>query len=288
MKKLLFAVLSLSLLASCNPKKSNKEEAEEKEQQVIHDIDKLLEDLPDPSAVPSTLKAIGAEFGDSLVNSLDNLERYMGNPDKLAMNMGVYAADVSYLASYGKPEMTLDYVKACHRIGETLGDSAIFKEDLMKKIEANINSERQLADLLRGMIVETSIQLEKDHHLSMAALALTGSFIEELYQAVNVIENYHDAGASGAEDKAQVEPLVKLVLDQEQPLLDLIKLLEDIPHDDTILEMMTELNILDRLYKGELAKVEEEMAADPNYVVDRDVMFAATLEIERIRARIIE
>lgn len=288
MKKLLFAVLSLSILAGCNPKKSSKEKEDEKEQQVIHDIDKLLKDLPDPSAVPSTLKAIGAEFGDSLVNSLDNLERYMGNPDKLAMNMGVYAADVSYLASYGKTEMTLDYVKACHRIGETLGDSAIFKEDLMKKIEANINSERQLADLLRGMIVETSIQLEKDHHLSMAALALTGSFIEELYQAVNVIENYHDAGASGAEDKAQVEPLVKLVLDQEQPLLDLIKLLEDIPHDDTILEMMTELNILDRLYKGELAKVEEEMAADPNYVVDRDVMFAATLEIERIRARIIE
>jgi len=142
--------------------------------------------------------------------------------------------------------------------------------------------------MLKRMIIETSVQLEEDHHLSMAALALTGIFVEEMYHAVKVIENFHEQGASADEDKAAVEPLVKLVMAQEQPLLDLIQLLNDIPHDDTILELLTELNILDKLYKGELAKIEESMAADPNYVVDRDVMFATTLEFERIRASIVD
>lgn len=285
MKRIFILLLALGFLGACNQNKKNAEQ--EQEEKVIHDIDKLLEDLPDPSAVPFTLKSIDAAFADSLVNSLDNLSRYEGDVDKLSLNMGVYAADVSYLASYEKPELTMKYVEACHKIGETLGDSAIFEQDLLDKIEANLGDEKQLSGLLRGMIVETSVQLEKDHHLSMAALALTGSFIEELYQAVNVIENFHDAGMTKAEEKSKVEPLVKLVLDQEQPLLDLIKLLEDIPHDQTIREIKTELGILDRLYKKDIANIKVKMDADPNYVVDRDEMFAITLEIERIRKSIV-
>lgn len=286
MKKLCYIILGCTLMASCNMKKSNGQE--EQEQKVIHDIDKLLEDLPDPAAIPYTLKSIDAEFGDSLVNSLDNLSRYQGNEDKLALNMGVYSADVSYLASYNKPELTMQYVRTCHTIGETLGDSAIFDQDLLDKIQGSLNDDAALSGYLRSMIVETSVQLEKDHHLSMAALALTGSFIEELYQAVNVIENYHDANLSKEDEKIKIAPLVKLVMDQEKPLLDLIELLKDIPHDDIILEMMTHLNILDRLYKGELATIEAKMQEDPNFVIDRDIMFAVTLEIERIRADIIK
>ena len=248
MNKLLVCLLSLSILAACNKSKKNNEE--EQEQQVIHDIDQLLSDLPDPSAIPYQLKAIDAEFADSLINSLDNMAKYKGDPDKMAMNMGVYSADVSYLASYGKSDMTMSYVKACHEIGEALGDSEIFKDDLLAKIESSLGNEEELSKHLRSMIVETSIQLEKDHHLSMAALALTGAFIEEMYQAVNVIDNYHGAGLSSEEDKAKVEPLVKLVLAQEQALLDLIKLIEDIPHDGAIREILSQLRILDNLYKG--------------------------------------
>ena len=249
MKNILFTLLSITILASCTPKKNAEEE---KEQKVIHDIDKILADLPNPSAIPFTLKSINAAFADSLVNDIENLSKYAGDDDKLSLNMGVYSTDVSYLASYEKPDLTMKYVKACHQIGETLGDTAIFEQGLLDKIEANLGDEKKLSVLLRGMIVETSLQLEKDHHLSMAALALTGAFIEELYQAVNVIENYHTSDQTRDQDKKTVEPLVKLVMAQQEPLLDLITLLKDIPHNDTILNMITQLGILDRLYKNDL------------------------------------
>jgi len=285
MNKLVICILSLAVLASCKPKATNEQNEEEK---IVHDIDQLLKDLPNPSSIPFTLKAIDANFADSLVNSLDNLERYKGDEDKMAMNMGIYAADVSYVASFEKPELTMAYVKACHSIGEELGDSAIFQNDLLDNIEANLGNHDALSELLRGMIVETSIQLEKGHHLSMAALALTGSFIEELYQAVNVIDNYHAAGLSKDESKEKVAPLVDLVLGQEQPLLDLIKLIEDIPHDDTITGILLQLKILEDLYKGELATIKANVAADPDYIADRRVMKAITLEIESIREGIVE
>ncbi len=289
MKNILLLASALLITFACSPKKAATDTTEDSaEAKIIHDIDKLLADLPNPADIPSTLKAIEADFGDSLVNSLDNLSKYMGDEDKLALNMGVYAADVSYLAVYHKGDKTMDYVRMCHQIGEILGDSAIFKQDLLDHIEASLDDETQLSNYLRGMIVETSIQLEKDHHLSMAALALTGSFIEELYQAVNVIENYHRADMTKEQEKAKVEPLVKLVLAQEQPLLDLIQLLNDIPQDDTIRRLLIHLDILDRMYKGELAIIEEKLKEDPAFIVDRDIMYAATLEIERIRADIIK
>lgn len=284
MNKFVVCILSLAVLAGCNPKPKTGEDENTGEEKIIHDIDKLLEDLPDPSLLRTTLKSISADFGDSLVNSLDNLESYKGDEDKLALNMGIYAADVSYLASFGKMDLTMDYVKVCHSIGVSLGDSSIFKDGLIQEIRDNLNNEDGLSKLLKRMIVETSVQLEKDHHLSMAALALTGGFIEELYQAVNVIDNYHSAGLSKDQSKEKVAPLVNLVLGQEQPLLDLIKLIEDIPRDDTITGILLQLNILDNLYKGELVTIKENLAADPDYVADRRVMKAITLEVERIRA----
>lgn len=286
MKKLFVVALAMTVFVGCSPKKSNT--AEEQEQKVIHDIDKLLEDLTTPNTVANQIKAIGVDFVDSLINPLDNLEKYRGNEDKMALAMGVYSADASYLASNEEGQLATLYVTMCHQIGEMLGDSAIYSNELRQELIESIGEEQKMAMMLKRMIIETSVQLEEDHHLSMAALALTGIFVEEMYHAVNVIENFHEQGKSAQEDKVLVEPLVKLVMAQEQPLLDLIQLLNDIPHDDTILQLLTELDILDRLYKNELATIQAEMDEDPNYVVDRDVMFAVILEFERIRASIVE
>ena len=280
MSKLILLVLGLTILTNCKPKVN---QAKEDEKKIIHDIEKLLADLPNPSAIPFTLKSIDATYAENLVNSLENIESYKGDEDKLALNMGVYAADASYLASFEKPKLTMTYVKACHNLGVQLGDSAIFKDDLIDKIEANLGDEATLSKLLRRMIVETSVQLEKDHHMSMAVLALAGSFIEELYQAVMFIDNYHSDGLSKEESKEKVEPLVNLVLAQEKPLLDFIELIKEIPRDSTISGILLQLSILDNLYKGDLATIQENMTADPDYIADRRVMKAITLEIEQIR-----
>ena len=285
MQKILIIFIASGILLSCGSSSSS--EADQ-DQQIIADIDHLVEDLPDPSAIPFTLKAIGADFVPAMVNSLDNIEKYQGDRDKLAMNMGVYASDVSYLACYNINDRTMEYARACHDIAVTLGDDAIFDEDLMNRIEASLDQEEALAEILRNMIVETSVQLEQDNELSMAALALTGAFIEELYQAVSIIESYHDAGLTADEEKAKIEPLIKLVLDQEKALADLVILLNEIPRDDTIRGLITQLDILDKMYKGELEALSAKMDEDPNYIVTKEEMFGVTLDIERIRQSIVE
>lgn len=280
-------LLSGFILASCsNSGGSNKSSEDLAEEQTIHDIDKLLEDIPPPSLVPFTLKEIGAEFDAEHTNPLENLSRYQGNTDKMALNMGIYASDISYLAAYGHEDDCINYLETAHDMAETLGDSAIYDRSHLDEFRGHVaNSNKdEISDLLGKLFLETSVKLEEDHHLTMAGLALTGSFVEGLYQAVITIEKSDNSESS----KKLLEPLVKIVLSEEEALRDIIQILDDLPYDDTIGEIKIELSILDRLYKGDLEEVEEQMANNPDYIVSKDVMRDITLEVKRIRASIVE
>lgn len=288
LKHISLLFLGLFLITSCsNSGNSNSQKQEDlSEEQTIHDIDKLLEDMPPPSLVPFTLKETGVEFDMQHINPLENVSRYQGKKDKMALNMGVFASDISYLAAYGHEEECIQYLETAHNMAETLGDSAIYDKSHLDEFRghvANANQE-EISGLLGKLFLETSVKLEEDHHLTMAGLALTGSFVEGLYQAVITIEKSDNSERS----KQMLEPLVKIVLSEEEALRDIIQVLEDLPFDDTIGKIKIELSILDRLYKGDLAEVEEEMANNPDYIVSKDVMRDITLEVKRIRESIVE
>ncbi|WP_370086243.1 hypothetical protein [Ekhidna sp.] len=285
--KVLTLIACISFLASCTtPSSTGEEKSKEQlaEEKTIHDLEKLMEDLPPPSLVPFTLKSVGAGFDKQHINSLENIDNYRSNRDKMALNMGVYASDISYLAAYGHEEDCIDYLKASHEMAEFLGDSAIYNEDDLNEFRGHIASqnEEEISRILGKLFLETSVKMEEDHHLTMAGLALTGSFVEGLYQAVITLETFPDT----PENQKLLEPLVKIVLGEEEALLDIIQVLDDLPFDDTIADMITELSILDRLYKGDLQEIEEKMQSDPNFILTRDVMRDITLEVKRIRERI--
>ena len=283
---LLITITALLINCSSSSQGNEKTQAELMEEKIIHDIDQLLKDLPSPSLVPFTLKSIGAEFDEKLINSLDKASSYKGNPDKMALNMGVYASDISYLAAYLREEECIAYLKTSHSMAEALGDSAIYDQrhiDEFKRHMANENEE-EISRLLSKLFMETSIQMEKDHHLTMAGLALTGSFVEGLYQAVITLEAYDNS----EESKKLLEPLAEIVLDEEKALRDIIQVLDDLPFDDTIAEMMLELGILDELYKGDLKEIREKQANEPNFIVSKEMMRDITSEVKRIRATIIK
>lgn len=292
--KLNFNIASLFvftlLLFSCSGGGSNsqKEPTSEElaEAKTIHDIDKLLEDLPSPSEIPFTLRSINAEFNERLINSLDSVDKYKGDRDKMAMNIGVFASDISYLAAYGREDDCISYINVAHDLAEIMGDSTIYDKAYLDSFKGHIKDQNkeEISKLLNTLFLKTSVQMEEDHHLTMAGLALTGSLIEGLYQAVVTIEEFPETKAN---DKL-LEPLVRLVLDQEQTLQDVKKVLRDLPYDDTISKMVVYMTVLDELYKGDLKEVEEKMSSDPNFTLTKSMMEDITYEVKKIRESIVE
>ncbi|MEM9895283.1 MAG: hypothetical protein AAF789_02840 [Bacteroidota bacterium] len=285
----LTTILLAFFVYSCGTNSGSKTEektAEElREEKTMRDIEKLLQDMPPPSLVPFTLKSIGAPLDKVHINGLYKMQSYVGNRDKLALNMGVYASDISYLAAYGHEEECIEYLKTAHKMAEILGDSAIFGQDEVDEFEGHVvaSSDEEIAKLLSKMFLKTSLQMEQDHHLTMAGLALAGSFVEGLYQAVITIETYPNT----EKNQKLLEPLINIVLGEQQALRDIIAVLEDLPFDETIAEISTELSILDKLYEGDLKEVEEKMKEDPNFIVNKNMMRDITIEVKRIRESIV-
>lgn len=284
----------LLLLASCGGGQQNQEEDvagdvsfSDAEQKIIADISKVIQDLPPPSIVPNTLMKLGTEYDPDLVNSIDKIEAYQTNEDKAAMNLGVYATDVGYQVAYSQVEESLSHMEALQRLAETVGVSTAFDISLMENYEKSMNDPQALTNLLNETMLLAEKRLESSDRLGMAALVLTGSFVEGLYLVIKIIDEYEGAGLSKDERNERLQPLVRIILEQRKPLTDVIELMKDIPDHSGVVRMISELEILKILYDGDLKEIEEAMGGDPNYVIAPRMLIDITTEVKRIREDIV-
>jgi hypothetical protein len=285
-------VAGLFLLCSCGGGSSQKTEAEsevfdEAKSKVAQEIGDVLGDLPSPSQIPFLLQATGAEFNSDLLSDIKDAEKYQTSNDKAAMNLGIYVADVAYLASYEQVQLALKYMEGCQVLSENLGISSAFDLALLSRFEENLGRRDSLITILDEAMKSAEYQLQSDDRLNKAALILVGTFIEGLHLSTRVIETYPD-DLLAEEDKNQIlEPLVKIVLEQKKPLVNLIKLMENIPNDDMVTIMTEELIILRNIYETQLSKVEEQINSNNgDYVLTKSVLVGISYDLKKIREKI--
>lgn len=281
------------VLVSCGGSAKKESKADEvafteAEQKISSDILKVINDLPSPSEVPYTMQAVDAEYNPSLINDLSNIEGYQANEDEAALNLGVYATDIGYLSSYKKAQKALEYMTKCHDLAETLGVASVFNVSMMEKFESNLENPQELNKVINEAILLAEQRLESADRVNVAALVLTGSFVEGLYLATKVVETY----PKDLDDDTRnliLRPMIQIILDQKKPLLDVISLLNDLPQDEIIAKMITELNILKLLYDGDLADIEKKIKENTgNFVVTPEMMIDITIEVKRVRKDIVE
>jgi len=290
---ILFLVIGI---VSCDSKSKKKLESEaeasafeEAEKQISLDINKVIKDLPNPTEVPYLLQATGADFDKELINGLEKIPQYQSNEDETALNLGVYATDMGYLVSYEQVQPSLNYMENCQKLAESLGIASVFDVSTINEFQKNLNNPVKLNEIIAGAILEAEERLENSDRLPIAALVITGSFVEGLYLAVKVIETYPTDILDEDTRNLILEPLVKVVLDQKQPLLDVIALLKDLPEDDIISKMIAELNILRILYEGDLAEVEKKISENTGgFMLTQGMLLDITTEVKRIRTDIVD
>lgn len=293
---LLLTGVITTVIVSCGgtsqkEKESKAEEVafSEAEKRITGDIDKVIADLPSPSEVPYTMQAIDAEFNPTLINDLSRIEGYQASEDEAALNLGIYATDMGYLASYQKAQDAMKYMESCHSLAEALGVASVFDVSMMEKFQNSLDDPEKLNEIMNDAVLKAEQTLESTDRAAMAALVLTGSFVEGLYLATKVIETYPKDILDEETRNIILEPMIQIVLDQKKPLLDVIAMLKDLPQDDIIAKMITELSILRLLYDGDLADIEEKIKANTGtFVVTQEMLIDITTEVKRVRKDIIE
>ena len=299
LKPTFFSLTGALLMASCggNQQKNNAvdSEFEAAKARVALDVTKVLEDLPPPSEIPYLLMQAGADFNPTAINdiSAEKINAYQQSTSKASLNLGVYATDIGYLASYGIAELALDYMGECQKLAAPVGIADAIDYGMIARFESNMENKDSLAAVIDEVIQKSGEHLSVLDEINSAALLLTGSWLEGIYISTTIVDTYSDDLPEDARTLI-LEPLVKIVMDQKTSLNDLLAVMNDISENDVseseeINRITRELAKVKAIYDGELAEIEKQIAENTgDFVLKPSALNNLANEVRRIRASIVE
>lgn len=216
--KIVILFLLLAFLFACTSKESNSLQKEMMDvkvdtSNVLVKFENTLLCIPSPYQVAYFLKKNDLPFNLELVNPIENHNKYNNN-FKRAINLGIYGTDLSYLNIYNQSQNGLIYIAAVKSMSDQVGLSTAFKEDLLIRIENNLESEDSLLSLLSDAYRNANTYLKSNARESLGTLIITGGWIESLYILSQIaLENTNN------------RELINRIGEQKHPLINLVKLL---------------------------------------------------------------
>ncbi len=287
-----FSALIAIGLASCGPSSSDKEknstEFEEGAEGSLPDqIEGLMDNMPSPSEIPYLLQATGAEFNESLLNPRTKADQYSSRTDKAALNLGVYAADIGYLASYDKAQEAIDYLESAKNLADGLGVIGSFDMEVLQQFEDNISKKDSLSRLLDRTIKKTELFLKDDNRNKLSALVITGSFIEGLYISTGLVKSYPKDLLPTDAKNLVLTPIIRVILEQKKSVSELIKMLGAVEQTEPVTSLATDLKALETEYAA--LNIEEQIKNNTASLVltDKNLVQITNL-VEEMRKSITE
>ena len=234
--------------SSGSDKDKNAEEFEEAEESLKNQLDEIVYNIPNPTEIPYMIQATGAEYNESLINPKSKADTYASRTDKAALNLGVYTADIGYLTSYDKSQEALDYLNACKTLADNIGVIGTFDLEVLKRFETNISNRDSLGALMNETIDQTEKFLKDDSRNKLAALVVSGSFVEGLYLATGLINSYPKDLLPDDARNLILTPVIQVVLNQKNSVSDLLKMLTSVEQTDPVTGLVLDLQELESAY----------------------------------------
>jgi len=290
------ALVGIVLLNSCSggaSKESSSDASSEfdsAKEKIAADVEKVLKDLPPPSEVPYLLLQAGADFDQGVINDIaaEKLEGYQTDESVAALNLGVYATDIGYLASYEKSEMALDYMGECQKLAAPVGVADAIDYGMIARFESNMENKDSLSAIINDVMAKSGERLSELDELNSAALLLAGSWIEGIYISTQIVETYPTDLPEEARNLILAE-LVKIIIAQKVSLNDLLKVMSDVPESEEVNNMVSELEKIKVIYDNELSGIETQIAENSGgFVLESSTLDNLATEVKRIRTSIVE
>ncbi len=177
----------------------------------------------------SLFKSIGAVYNNKILNSPDKIEKYNTSADK-ALNLGVYAVDLSYCKFFEQFEQASKYLKNMQKLATEMGipDDQFYIS--VKRIETNLTNKDSLVKIANEVYFSTDKYLKENERENSAALIILGGWIEALYIATNI-----------EKDESNDFQLLSRIADQKYSLVNLLNLLKKYEHDKVIQDYIKKL-----------------------------------------------
>lgn len=186
--------------------------------------EKIFYTLPSPLESAMIIKSTGAVFNERLLNPWENAGKYITNRS-MALNLGIYTCDLSYASLYDQTQLIINYMDAAKKMADGLGILDAISEDDINRLEENINNREVIMEIISQTFLNSNTYLEDNGQQAVAAMVLTGGWIEGLYISTRLVdtENFRNNNLVDriADQKLSIENLISLLRkNQGHPAID--------------------------------------------------------------------
>ena len=186
-KSLAVLVMGSALIAACSNSgnKANKKAASEIDEVSVTQIIEDIENIPTPTSIElmEMVNKLGVAYMLDVTNSLANQESYLSTKQK-ALNLGVYAADLSYDVAYQRKAETEEYLRCILGMASDLNIS-IDANSISDKFQNSIDNLESLTAVVKDLLKDSQYILNQTSQTETALLFLIGSWVESAYICVS-------------------------------------------------------------------------------------------------------
>jgi hypothetical protein len=178
--------------------------------------------IPSPTQIAVILQKASIPYQQGAVNPLTNASKYTGE-FKNAMNMGVYGADLAYIANYEQGQINNDYFET---IGDLAGELQILEhidKSLLSRLANNISNKDSLLSLNAQFFRSGDQYLKNAERSDLAGLILLGGWVEALYISMDAAITNKDIRSMLGDQKHAAASLVSLMSKYNEPSLEKVK-----------------------------------------------------------------
>jgi len=230
----LFIYLCFSFfICSCNNtvKEQDKEidkpiESNNKENELTKKIEDIYYNVPSPMQIAVLLKRAGVAYNYELPLNPSKVNEYFDREEK-AVLLGVYGADLNYSVVSRKNQETLLYFKSVNLLGEQIGLSNVFNDELKNRVTDNLDNNDSMQVIISDAFWNAESSLKEDARINISALIVAGGWIEGLYLSSEL-----------SKLTPENEKIKMLIAEQKYSITNLISLLDSYDISDYTKEIL--------------------------------------------------
>jgi hypothetical protein len=239
-------ILTLFLTGSCANNDSNKQTGNTPGQSTLSEAnadsvaepDSLKKSLPIfynmylSVEMSSLFKSVGVGYEPKYLNPASKSGDYIMSSKK-ALNLGVYAVDLSYSKVFEQYDKAGKYLASMHQLSEEMGIPSEEFYNTTSRIEKNITNKDSLYKIANEIYTTTDNYLKNNDREGAASLIILGGWIEAMHIATAIV-------ADGTIDPVFLDRIAE----QKHSLQDLIDLLENYSSNEAVASYLDQLKKL--------------------------------------------
>jgi hypothetical protein len=244
---------------------------------LMHEFDTMTDGLPIfynmylSVEMSSLFQSSGAVFKQDLLNSPDKISNYVTSSKK-ALNLGVYAVDLSYAKVSEQLETAGRYFNAMQKMAEEMGIPSDYFNNTAERFDRNISNKDSLIKIANEVYMASDNYLRENERYAASAQIILGGWIEALHIAASVASSTKDI------------EIIERFAEQRISLTNVISMLNEYSSDADISRNLEKLKQLKPVFDSFVVNVDGDF--NPSSVEGKKIMQDYLAKVDEIGKQI--